>query len=56
MADVGDDDDELPSTYGSIISWSTSDQLGALGFLYVILALILVSGRTLDDCKPQNDP
>ncbi|KAJ6500519.1 MAGE family-domain-containing protein [Mycena sanguinolenta] len=47
-----DDDDENGgggATYGSIISWSNADQVGALGVLYVILALILVSGRVMGD-------
>ncbi|KAH8113089.1 MAGE-domain-containing protein [Phellopilus nigrolimitatus] len=47
-ADDGDDD-EAPAVYGSIISWSTADQLGGLGLLYVILSLILVNGHTLSD-------
>jgi len=38
--DDGDDGSQLRS-YGSIISWSASDQLGSIGILYVILALIL---------------
>lgn len=42
-------DDAALVTYGSIISWSDSDQLGSLGILYVILALILVSGRVIAD-------
>ena len=42
-------DDTALVTYGSIISWSDSDQLGSLGILYVILALILVSGRVIAD-------
>ena len=46
----GDDDDDMPRTYGSIISWSSSDQLGALGVLHTILALILVNGRSISDC------
>lgn len=45
-----DDDDEL-RTYGSIISWSNADQLGSIGVLYVILALILVSGRVMTDSE-----
>ncbi|KIK46864.1 hypothetical protein CY34DRAFT_800038, partial [Suillus luteus UH-Slu-Lm8-n1] len=45
----GDDDDDMPRSYGCIISWSTTDQLGALGVLHVILAFILVSGRSLTD-------
>ncbi|KZT30154.1 hypothetical protein NEOLEDRAFT_1127013, partial [Neolentinus lepideus HHB14362 ss-1] len=44
-----DDEDEVYRTYGSIISWSHSDQLQAMGVLYVILALILVNGKALDD-------
>ena len=42
-------DDETLVMYGSIISWSDSDQLGSLGILYVVLALILVSGRVIAD-------
>ena len=42
-------DDAALVTYGSIISWSDSDQLGSLGILYVVLALILVSGRVIAD-------
>jgi len=46
-----DDEDELepPSSYGSILSWSTADNLGGMGLLYVILSLILVNGRCLND-------
>ena len=44
-----DDDERRPRLYGSLISWSTTDQLGSLGILYVILALILVSGRVMTD-------
>jgi len=42
-------DDAALVTYGSIISWTDSDQLGSLGILYVVLALILVSGRVIAD-------
>ncbi|KIJ91541.1 hypothetical protein K443DRAFT_685927, partial [Laccaria amethystina LaAM-08-1] len=42
-----DEDERRPRPYGSLISWSTTDQLGPLGILYVILALILVSGRVM---------
>lgn len=42
-------DDAALVAYGSIISWSDSDQLGSLGVLYVVLALILVSGRVIAD-------
>ncbi|KAG9316784.1 MAGE-domain-containing protein [Chiua virens] len=38
---LDDDDDEMPRNYGSVIAWSTADQLAALGLLHVILALIL---------------
>ncbi|KIJ90130.1 hypothetical protein K443DRAFT_686945 [Laccaria amethystina LaAM-08-1] len=44
-----DDDERRPRPYGSLISWSTTDQLGPLGILYVILALIIVSGRVRTD-------
>ncbi|KAK0462896.1 MAGE-domain-containing protein [Desarmillaria tabescens] len=36
---------------GSLISWSHTDQIGSLGILYIILALILVSGRVLSDAE-----
>ncbi|KAH9168580.1 MAGE-domain-containing protein [Lactarius sanguifluus] len=36
-------------TYGSLIAWNSGDQLAALGILYVILALILVSGKVISD-------
>lgn len=41
-----------PKYYGSIISWSKADQLGSLGILYVILSLVLASGRVISDGKP----
>ncbi|KAJ7261310.1 MAGE family-domain-containing protein [Mycena haematopus] len=47
-----DDDEEVgasAASYGSIISWSRADHVGALGVLYVVLALILVSGRVMGD-------
>ncbi|KAJ7102475.1 MAGE-domain-containing protein [Mycena belliarum] len=47
--DEDDDDFGGSAAYGSIISWSAADQLGSLGVLYVILALILVSGRVVGD-------
>ena len=47
-----DEDAERPAKYyGSLISWSKADQLGSLGILYVILALVLVSGRAISDGK-----
>jgi melanoma-associated antigen len=39
----------MPRNYGSVIAWGSSDQLGVVGILYVILALILVNGRVLSD-------
>ncbi|KIJ67308.1 hypothetical protein HYDPIDRAFT_25776 [Hydnomerulius pinastri MD-312] len=47
--DHDDDDDDTTRNYGSVISWSSADQLGALGLLYVILALILVNGRSITE-------
>ncbi|KAG6856199.1 hypothetical protein H0H87_006595 [Tephrocybe sp. NHM501043] len=49
--DNDDDDSYAPQFYGSLISWSSADQLGALGILYTILALILVSGRVISDSE-----
>ncbi|KAG6885808.1 hypothetical protein C0993_009568 [Termitomyces sp. T159_Od127] len=47
-----DDEDEIYTQhYGCLISWSSADQLGALGILYTILALILVSGRVISDAE-----
>ena len=40
-----------PRYYGSIISWSRSEQLGPIGILYVVLALILVNGRVIPDSE-----
>jgi len=42
-----DNDDDIPRSYGTIISWSTADRLTALGLPHVILALILVNGRAI---------
>ncbi|KAL4071873.1 MAGE-domain-containing protein [Scleroderma citrinum] len=51
MADYPEDGDydDIPRHYGSIISWSSSDQLAALGVLHVVLALILANGKTISD-------
>ncbi|KAF9220610.1 MAGE-domain-containing protein [Gyrodon lividus] len=46
-----DDDEDTPRNYGSIISWSSADQLAALGLLHVILALILVNGRSISELE-----
>ncbi|TDL23424.1 MAGE-domain-containing protein [Rickenella mellea] len=47
--DDDEDDDANPRTYGSILSWSSADELGSIGLLYVLLALVLVSGGVLSD-------
>jgi hypothetical protein len=48
--DDWDDNVELhPRTHGSILSWTQTDQLGSLGILYVILALILVNGKVVQE-------
>jgi hypothetical protein len=36
-------------SYGSLIAWNNADQLSALGILHVVLALILVSGKVIND-------
>ena len=36
---------------GSIFAWHSSDQLASVGILYVILALILVEGRSISDSE-----
>ncbi|TFY72084.1 hypothetical protein EVG20_g934 [Dentipellis fragilis] len=51
-ADAPDDDsdDETGTrTYGSILAWNSSDELGAIGILYVVLAIILVNGKVLSE-------
>jgi hypothetical protein len=50
--DGRDADAERPSKfYGSLISWSKGDQLGSVGILYVILALVLTNGRVMADSQ-----
>lgn len=49
--DEDDDAERVPKYYGSLISWTKGDQLGAVGVLYVILALVLVNGRIMTDSK-----
>ncbi len=45
-----DDGDEGSSRCtGALLAWQNSDQLGSVGVLYVILALILVNGKTISD-------
>jgi hypothetical protein len=53
VEDEGDSDEEYDSgrSLGSIINWSKSDQLGSIGILYVILALILVNGRVINNSQ-----
>ena len=36
---------------GSILAWPTSDHVGNMGLMHVILALILVHGKELPDSK-----
>ncbi|KAK0189970.1 MAGE family-domain-containing protein [Armillaria mellea] len=51
-AENDDNDDERGTrSYGSLISWSHTDQISSVGILYIILALILVSGRVLSDAE-----
>lgn len=47
--DWDNDVEQHPRIHGSILSWTQNDQLGALGVLYVILALILVNGRVVQE-------
>jgi hypothetical protein len=50
IPDIADDDEEgWPRPFGSIIAWSGSDHLGSLGILHVVLALVMVSGRVMND-------
>ena len=49
--DEDDDAERVPKYYGSLISWTKGDQLGAIGVLYVILALVLVNGRVMTDSE-----
>lgn len=49
--DEEEDGERVPKYYGSLISWTKGDQLGAVGVLYVILALVLVNGRIMADSE-----
>jgi hypothetical protein len=51
MADAPDApaDEVGARTYGSLIAWNAGDTLGALGILHVVLALILVNGKVVND-------
>lgn len=49
--DEGDDEERPPKSFGSIISWSHTDQVGGLGILYTILSLVLVHGRAMPDME-----
>ena len=49
--DDEDDAERVPKYYGSLISWTKGDQLGAIGVLYVILSLVLVNGRIMTDSE-----
>ena len=44
-----DEDEDIPRPHGTIIAWGSADQVGAIGVLYIILSLILVSGGVLSD-------
>ncbi|OSD02310.1 hypothetical protein PYCCODRAFT_1477861 [Trametes coccinea BRFM310] len=45
-----EDDNQVGTrSTGSIIAWHHADQLASVGILYVILALILVEGRSIND-------
>ena len=54
-ADIEDDEEDdaerVPKYYGSLISWTKGDQLGAVGVLYVILAIVSVNGRIMLDSE-----
>lgn len=49
--DRDEDAERPPKFYGSLISWSRGDQLGCIGILYVILALVLTNGKVMADGK-----
>ncbi|KAG7087334.1 hypothetical protein E1B28_013310 [Marasmius oreades] len=49
LPDDSDDDSHGIQTYGTILSYSTSDQLESVGVTYVILSLILICGRVISD-------
>ncbi|PCH34545.1 MAGE-domain-containing protein [Wolfiporia cocos MD-104 SS10] len=42
-------EDTGPGVSGCILGWSQADEVGSVGLLYTILALILVDGRTMRD-------
>ena len=45
--DIDDHDEGMPPSTGAIFAWQSSDQLGSLGILHVILALILMVGGVI---------
>jgi melanoma-associated antigen len=49
--DGDDDEDWTPNSFGTIFNWAHSDNLGAIGVLYTLLAVILANGRVVSDCK-----
>lgn len=52
IQDDGNDDEGVRSSdTGAILAWQSSDQLGTVGILYVVLALILVHGRAMSDSE-----
>lgn len=48
-ADDEDEDANNVKSTGSIFAWYKADQVGSVGILHVILALILVNGRAISD-------
>ncbi|KAI0074878.1 hypothetical protein K474DRAFT_1625296 [Panus rudis PR-1116 ss-1] len=49
LQDVEDENTIGTRSVGSILAWQYADQLGSIGILHVILALILVNGRAISD-------
>lgn len=49
---ANDDTEDVSPSTGAIFSWQSSDQLGSIGLLYVILSLILVNGKAILDSEP----
>jgi melanoma-associated antigen len=45
------DNEDRHMVSGCIIAWQCSDQLSAIGLLYVILSIILVNGKVISDSK-----
>jgi hypothetical protein len=41
--------DQLPTGGDSVVDWAKGEQVAHIGFLYVVLALIMVNGRSIAD-------